>query len=127
VPFDDSEFSAPAGDETGGADLNRLLAVLDRQDQVIMTLTYAYGLSNTEVAEVLEMPAGTVKARIHRAKARIRDLIDSPGSTSGAAPTEASERTSDRHRPRDQRPRSRAAMKPLQPTPRSAPVGSLTC
>ena len=82
VPLDDLELAAPTADETGSADLDRLLGILPRQDQVIMTLFYAYGLSNTEVGQVLEMPAGTVKARIHRAKAKIQSTVATPGTSS---------------------------------------------
>ena len=91
VPLDDLELAAPATDETGSADLDRLLNLLSRQDQVIMTLCYAYGLSNSEVSQVLNMPAGTVKARIHRAKAKIQSAVatpepeSSPGSPADAA------------------------------------------
>ena len=72
------EFEPPA-DTTDGADLadlERLLGVLEVEDQAIMVLNYAYGLSNTEVAEVVGMPVGTVKARIHRAKVKIREYLD---------------------------------------------------
>lgn len=63
-------------DETATADLDRLLGVLDAEDQTILVLTYAMGLTNVEVAEVLEMPAGTIKARIHRAKQKIQLHLD---------------------------------------------------
>ena len=86
VPLDDLALSAPARDETGSAELDRLLGLLPRQDQVILTLSYAYGLSNTEVGAVLDMPAGTVKARIHRAKAKIRTTLATPSPASDAAP-----------------------------------------
>lgn len=81
VSLDAMEPSAPYRDETGSADLDRLLSTLPRQDQVILTLSYAYGLTNTEVGEVLEMPTGTVKARIHRAKAKIRMAMNVPAPT----------------------------------------------
>ena len=94
VALDDLELSAPATDETGSADLDRLLAMLPRQDQVILTLCYAYGLSNTEVGQVLDMPAGTVKARIHRAKAKIRTNIATPGGAAPAASNAPVDQTS---------------------------------
>lgn len=62
-------------------DLDRLLAVVAHTDQVLLTLCYACGLSNAEAGRVLGMPAGTVKARIHRAKQRIREHFDLPRST----------------------------------------------
>ena len=58
------------------ADLERLLSPLPREDQAILVLTYAYGMSNTEVSDVLGMKVGTVKARIHRAKVRIQERIE---------------------------------------------------
>ena len=78
VPLDELALAAPGGDATASAELDRMLGILPRQDQVIMTLTYAYGLSNTEVGQVLKMPAGTIKARIHRAKAKIRTAVNAP-------------------------------------------------
>ncbi len=93
VPLDDLTLRAPAQDETGSAELDRLLGLLPRQDQVILTLSYAYGLSNSEVGQVLEMPAGTVKARIHRAKARIRATLANPTPASDATPAPPTERT----------------------------------
>jgi len=77
LPIEEAVLPAPEQDD-GHADLERLLGVLPREDQVILVLGYAYGLSNTEVGDVLGMPPGTIKARIHRAKARIREHIDQP-------------------------------------------------
>lgn len=77
VELNEGALPGVAADEPGLADLDRLLGVLSREDQTIMVLSYAYELSNTEVGEVLGMPPGTIKARIHRAKARIRRQFDS--------------------------------------------------
>lgn len=66
-----------AADGSVLADLERLLSALDREDQIIMVLFYAHGLSATELGRVVRMPSGTVKARIHRAKARLRERIAS--------------------------------------------------
>ena len=82
VSLDQVELSARDRDDAELADLDRLLGILDQQDQIIMTLNYAFGLTNAEVGEVVGMPAGTVKARIHRGKAKIRQHIDSPGTVS---------------------------------------------
>lgn len=96
VPIDEAVLPDRGNDESH-ADLERLLGVLPREDQVILVLSYAHGLSNTEVAAVLGVPVGTVKARIHRAKARIRERIDAgpsqppttahPDATPGGHPT----------------------------------------
>lgn len=98
-PLEEVEPPAPERDDAALADLDRLLGVLNAEDQVIMVLNYAYGLSNVEVADVVDMPVGTVKARIHRAKARIREQFDpdtgthrpsADGNDAIAAPTAGS-------------------------------------
>ncbi len=53
-------------------DLPKLLAILSGEEQTVMVLNYAHGLSNTEIGEVLGIPTGTVKSQIHRAKEKIR-------------------------------------------------------
>lgn len=58
------------------SDLERMLSVLDEDNRILFVLTYAYGMSNTEVAEALETPVGTIKARISRGKAKIRAWIE---------------------------------------------------
>ena len=52
-----------------------LLRAVDRlpaQDRALLTLRYREGLSDAEVAEATGMPVGTVKTRIFRARARLR-------------------------------------------------------
>ena len=53
-------------------DLDTLLAALNEQERVIMIFSYACGLSHREISAATELPAGTVKSIIHRAKERIR-------------------------------------------------------
>ena len=53
-------------------DLERLLDVLNAEEQLLLVLNYAYGLTNDEIGQVLDRPAGTVKSHIFRAKAKIR-------------------------------------------------------
>ena len=98
VALGDLDPAARETEEGALADLERLLAVLHRDDQVMLVLTYAYGLSTPEVAEVLEKPAGTVKARIHRAKKRLRAELEAPPS---AKPVEADETPADEGRKPD--------------------------
>lgn len=66
------EFAAraEAGDLISAA-LERLTA----EDRVLVTLTYQDGMSNSEVAEAMDMPIGTVKTRLYRARARLRRLL----------------------------------------------------
>jgi RNA polymerase sigma-70 factor (ECF subfamily) len=50
--------------------------------QVALVLSYWEGLSGTEIAEVLEVPVGTVKTRLRRARELLKTTIESlaPGT-----------------------------------------------
>ena len=67
--------------DAGVADLPRMLASLTEEERVAMVLCYAYGMSHREIAELTEMPLGTVKSHIRRGAARIRDSFDLRSST----------------------------------------------
>ena len=57
-------------------DLDTLLGALNEQERVIMIFSYACGLSHREISETTELPAGTVKSIIHRAKEKIRTQFE---------------------------------------------------
>ena len=65
----------PAASEDA-LDLDKLLGALNEQERVIMIFSYACGLSHREISEATEMPAGTVKSIIHRAKEKIRTQFE---------------------------------------------------
>ena len=50
---------------------------LDDESRKIIICKFYYGWKDTQIAEVMELPVGTVKARIHRAKAKLRSLLQS--------------------------------------------------
>lgn len=57
---------------------DRLLAAVQRltpEDQSLLALRYFLELSEAEVAQALDIPVGTVKSRLHRTLARLRDVI----------------------------------------------------
>ena len=62
--------STGAGEDT--LDLEKLLAAMDEQERTIMVFSYACGLSHREISETTDLPVGTVKSIIHRAKEKIR-------------------------------------------------------
>lgn len=86
-PSDDPDqlgrLPAPRGqtpeDQTARAQTGALLGeALDRltpEDRVLVTLTYQDGMSNAEVAEAMDMPVGTVKTRLSRARGRLRQVL----------------------------------------------------
>jgi RNA polymerase sigma-70 factor (ECF subfamily) len=50
---------------------------LRRQDQEILTLCVLEGLSMADAGQALDIPAGTVKSRLSRAKAKFADKMTS--------------------------------------------------
>jgi RNA polymerase sigma factor (sigma-70 family) len=59
------------------------LARLSSEHRQVVTCRYLLDLDEAETAAVLGWPRGTVKSRLHRALARLRDLLDAEGSRDG--------------------------------------------
>jgi RNA polymerase sigma-70 factor (ECF subfamily) len=55
--------------------LEAALAELPAQDRALVTLRYREELSEAEMSEVTGMPVNTIKTRLHRARARLRGLL----------------------------------------------------
>jgi RNA polymerase sigma-70 factor (ECF subfamily) len=51
------------------------LEQLDAETRKIIIYKFYYGLKDTEIAAIMRMPVGTVKARIHRAKPKLKKSI----------------------------------------------------
>lgn len=81
-----AEFEARCGDDPELLDLERLLAVVSPEEQIVLVLNYAHGLSNSEIARVLETREGTVKSQIHRAKQKIREHFNLANPSPGTGP-----------------------------------------
>lgn len=64
--------------------LSAALAQLPPFHREILVLIFYHQLSGPEVAEVLGITLGTVKSRLHRAKAMLRRVLQSMGETSNA-------------------------------------------
>jgi len=64
------------------------LARLTDEDRELLTLTSWEGLSPGEVATVLELPAVTLRSRLHRARKRLRSELEreGPGVAAGHLP-----------------------------------------
>jgi RNA polymerase sigma factor (sigma-70 family) len=56
--------------------VQRALSKLPAIDREIIALRYLEELKTTELAQRLDIPTGTVKARIHRALARLKVLLE---------------------------------------------------
>jgi RNA polymerase sigma-70 factor (ECF subfamily) len=49
---------------------------LPHNDKVVLSLVAIEGLKYEEAAELLEVPVGTVRSRLSRARSRLRDLLE---------------------------------------------------
>ncbi len=52
---------------------------IDPTDRELLTLTIWEGFTPTEIAESLDLPPGTVRSRLHRARAALRPLLEANG------------------------------------------------
>jgi RNA polymerase sigma-70 factor (ECF subfamily) len=59
-----------------GAEVREALARLSEEDREILRLTAWEELDPTEIAVALGVPAGTVRSRLHRARARLRHELE---------------------------------------------------
>lgn len=59
-------------------DLKRALAALPETDRRLLTLFHVQGLSLADLSAMLNVPTGTIKSRLHTARARLRDQLDPP-------------------------------------------------
>lgn len=55
--------------------IKQVLKSMNEEQQVIINLCMFEGMSYEEVAEVIDLPLGTVKSRLHFALARLKELI----------------------------------------------------
>ena len=76
VPLDDAGDIMPS-DDSDELDMVRLgMNSLSQHDTEILSLRYFLGYKESEVAEILDLPIGTVKSRTHHAVARLKKIIN---------------------------------------------------
>ena len=57
------------------------LGALRREERTVLVLRFWEGLSLAEIAELVELPVGTVKSQLHRGRMRLRDQLSLEGRT----------------------------------------------
>jgi RNA polymerase sigma factor (sigma-70 family) len=78
VPSGDAPDAVPDPlDPTVVGDVRDLLSRLDPVQRAVLVLRDVEGLDEASVAELLEIPLGTVKSRLHRARAAFREEWES--------------------------------------------------
>ena len=85
----------PASDDVDA--VRNALQRLSIDDRELLQLTAWEGLSPGEVALVMDVPAGTIRSRLHRARRQLRRELDGATSNEADEADEASERL-DAHR-----------------------------
>ena len=60
----------------GGDRVQAALARLPLAQREVVVLSFLNDLSHQEIAEVLGIPVGTVKSRLHHARATLRGCLD---------------------------------------------------
>lgn len=58
------------------ADLREALGDLSGRDRAILSFRYEDNFSTAEIAEILGIPPGTVKSRLHHARQRLRRFLE---------------------------------------------------
>ena len=69
--------------EKQAIDLDLALAELPEEFRVVIVLRDQMGLDYAEIAEVLDIPPGTVRSRIARGRGRLADLLAPVRGTDG--------------------------------------------
>lgn len=80
TPAIDAPSSARVDDEVAVQRLLLVLRQLNTEDQEIIALCDWSGLSYEEAATALDIPVGTIKSRLFRARNRLRALMDPAGA-----------------------------------------------
>lgn len=57
------------------AALQRAIGALDEQARIVVVLRDVQGLSYEEIAAALELPVGTVRSRLHRARLALKERL----------------------------------------------------
>lgn len=71
----DPAIEAIVADKEQHRRLLQAVSKLSPEDQALISLRYFLELPESEVAQTLKIPVGTVKSRLHRTLARLRELI----------------------------------------------------
>lgn len=58
------------------ADLDVAIAALPEDERAVLTMSVVAGMSSRDIADSLDIPAGTVRYRLHRARTRLARQLD---------------------------------------------------
>jgi RNA polymerase sigma-70 factor (ECF subfamily) len=79
-PLDASEFSRPGHALEQAEEEHRIQSALNRlspEHRAVLILKDIEGQKYEQMAEILQVPIGTIRSRLHRARAELRELLES--------------------------------------------------
>jgi RNA polymerase sigma-70 factor (ECF subfamily) len=85
-PLDQSEFSRPQQAAEKGEEselLRQALQKLSPEHRMVLILKDIEGLRYEEMAEALEVPIGTIRSRLHRARLELREILEAQEKQGG--------------------------------------------
>ena len=68
------------GGASGGASPGAALARLSEEHRVVVLLHDTEGYKLEEIQDLIGTPIGTIKSRLHRARARLREILEEDGT-----------------------------------------------
>ena len=80
VQVEDEDYADDLNEDT---ELARWLEVCSPIEREILLLRFAYGFTQEEIAADRKLPVGTVKSHVHRAKAKIKTLLEADAAREG--------------------------------------------
>ena len=79
MSIDDEHFpelrDANSDQHTRWTDMQQVLNVLPVEQRTVIVLAYYHGLSQSEIAEYLQTPLGTIKTRLRLAMDKLRAAV----------------------------------------------------
>lgn len=74
--LDDDRATGEGARALDRIDVGKALQVLTPDERQLITLRYVYGCSHPQIAATLRIPEATARVRLHRARKRLRPLLD---------------------------------------------------
>lgn len=78
-----SDLRMELDEQTMGDEITNAMEMLSSESRMVIILGDIEGFSYEEMAEILEVPIGTVRSRLHRARASMRDALNTYAKTMG--------------------------------------------
>lgn len=77
--WNDQSDDVQSGESSGGvrSAIQSAMSALSEDQREVVVLFYQLNWSVEQMSEYLDLPAGTVKSHLHRARARLRDALES--------------------------------------------------